>query len=1019
MSYQPTRQKPSSSATAARSASSSTGYYHHDHIEQLFRQKVHSALHHVRTLLNPNGPHTLTHLSNHSNRDNSSSKSSNQRNSQRDPVYFAEYKNHTYNDKFRLAEFLTNVAIASQMNVLDAMGVDEDTFQWMYGIATTGSPMKAESTPKTKSSTRNRRASLLGESMTSICSGTGYAQDAKPKQKKSKFNRVIMRLVAEENCSFHKEEEVFVDSTRDTADHSEHGENNQQSGHDNHASKPLERIEKQILFRRPSKYVQKDRVKEYRWKVSIKYSIQILAAACPEGDGNVLNKQTKESKSLRSSCRRDDQFFTQPTSSSSEPKRPPPPPPLTLQSRTATTEIVATANKSCPLPSKTVCPPIDVDITWLFQHISSEDFNCNFQIDRNHQKCFTPRRNSCIDEAMKYFSDMSTWCDKVCAYFLKGTAWNVDSAFRRNQSHNTMKEKGEAERRATSLESINAGSVFVPVLPLFEDPSLTAVRTGQGNGISEKNEQNGASVTPLLPINDVRLFLNEQCRTLDEKIGEIVAKFPPADSKTKLITSAEASIILLTCHSAIISQYYMDAIQSIEAVIGDFLKKSIGLNLTEHNFLELVQLHEKNNFKRAYRPKPFCKAIRRPKRFPDGSIIIAAEIDEKIASVGRSGWTKRAENEEGKDEIERFRKLVTTLVREIKWTHESKSDALIGMEMPIYESTTIQLTGKCYLHGWISHQFEGQWDHRYQLIAEARRFSSFLLVTGSITASRIFELKNAIIVQNNDEVILPLILGTFPSSDEFDDLISSLSPEQQQFARSARDAQTESCLFSIGYVEIRPQLEELLGLPANSLTKEIRLTERLISLFVDYQISPDMLAYDGPDDSSPKVKISSVKENVANALDIARDCLSAGVDGFQDDDSDTVISADLTDNISREQLPRRPSMIRQSSLDNYSRRPSQYSLFPDMSFDQGSECLLFCEFRWLIVIIHSVSCFFFSDFNPSRKPVIIGRQKGSAAAASAAAGKARTTAATPILAFIRRSFIRSRSLDRWKSRREL
>ncbi|KAL7465690.1 hypothetical protein ACHAXS_006014 [Conticribra weissflogii] len=996
MSSQPTRQKLNSSTTAARSASLWTGgYYHQDHNEQLFRQKVHSALHHVRTLLNPDGPHTLTHLSNHSNRDSSSSKPKSRRHNQRDPVYFAEYKNHTYNDTFRLAEYLTNVAIASQMNVLDAMGVDEDTFQWMYGIATTGAPMKAESTPKAKSTTRNRRASLLGEPMTSICSGTGHAQDAKPKPKKSKFNRVVMRFVAEENCSFHKEEEVYVDSTKDVADHSEHGENNQQSSHDGHTPKTLERIEKQILFRRPSKYVPKDRVKEYRWKVSINYSIQILAAECLEGDDNLLNKKTANSKSLRSSHRRDDQVFMHSTSLTSEQKGPPPPPPLTLQSRTATTEIVTTAYKTCPLPSKTVCPPIDVDITWLFQHISSEDFNCNFQINRNHQNCFTPRRNACINEAMKYFSDMSTWCDKICSYFLKGTAWNSDSSNRKNPNHSAMKEKGDSERRATSLESINAGSVFVPVLPLFEDPSTSVVRKGQENGISEKKEQNGASaLTPLLPIKDVRLFLNEQCRTLDEKIGEIVVKFPPADSKTKLVTSAEASIVLLACHSAIITQYYMDAVQSIEAVMGDFLKQAIGLNLTEHDFLELVQIHEKNIFKQKYRPKPFCRAIRRPKRFPDGSIIIAAEIDEKIASVDRSGWSRRAENEEGKDEVVSLRKTVTTLVREMQWSHEFETDESIGIEMPIDESTTVHLTGKCYLHGWISHQFEGECDHRYRLIAKAHRFSSFLLVIGSITASRIFEPKDALIVQKNDEFILPLILRTLPLSDDFDDLVCSLSPEQQRFARSAREGQTESSLFGVCVVEIRPQLEELLGLQVHSLTKEIRLTERLISLFVDYQIPPDMIAYDGPDNSSTKVKISSVKDNVVNALDIAKDCLVAGVDVLQDDDSDTVISADLTDNISSEQFPRRPSMIRQLSLDNYSRRPSQYSVFPDMSFDQGSEYLSLFQFQDHCGCDSSFIRLFFSNINPNRKTDIIGRQERAAGATATGATATITATST-------------------------
>ena len=52
--------------------------------------------------------------------------------------------------------------------------------------------------------------------------------------------------------------------------------------------------------------------------------------------------------------------------------------PLSLQSRTATSEIVTTAKGTRPLPAKITRAPIDVDLTWLFQHISSEDINCNF-----------------------------------------------------------------------------------------------------------------------------------------------------------------------------------------------------------------------------------------------------------------------------------------------------------------------------------------------------------------------------------------------------------------------------------------------------------------------------------------------------------------------------------------------------------------------------------------------------------------------------------------------------------------
>ena len=46
---------------------------------------------------------------------------------------------------------------------------------------------------------------------------------------------------------------------------------------------------------------------------------------------------------------------------------------------------------------------------------------------------------------------------------------------------------------------------------------------------------------------------------------------------------------------------------------------------------------------------------------------------------------------------------------------------------------------------------------------------------------------------------------------------------------------------------------------ADALTKEIKLTERLLELFINYQIPSDLLAYDG-DDSAPAVqKLDAVR----------------------------------------------------------------------------------------------------------------------------------------------------------------
>ena len=58
--------------------------------------------------------------------------------------------------------------------------------------------------------------------------------------------------------------------------------------------------------------------------------------------------------------------------------------------------------------------------------------------------------------------------------------------------------------------------------------------------------------------------------------------------------------------------------------------------------------------------------------------------------------------------------------------------------------------------------------------------------------------------------------------------------------------QLESTLFGVCVIQIKPQLEKLLKLNDDGLTKEIALTQELLNLFIEYQIPSDLLSYDGP-----------------------------------------------------------------------------------------------------------------------------------------------------------------------------
>ena len=120
-----------------------------------------------------------------------------------------------------------------------------------------------------------------------------------------------------------------------------------------------------------------------------------------------------------------------------------------------------------------------------------------------------------------------------------------------------------------------------------------------------------------------------------------------------------------------------------------------------------------------------------------------------------------------------------------------------------------------------------------------------------------------------DEVLIPLLLEELPTAKEFKDAVKSLSPEQQRFARAYRSMQLASSVFGVCIIQVKPQLEALLGLPADALDKEMQLTQDLMELFIEYQIPSDMLSYNGAHENvSLRDILSNVKSNVKGVMDV-------------------------------------------------------------------------------------------------------------------------------------------------------
>jgi len=332
-----------------------------------------------------------------------------------------------------------------------------------------------------------------------------------------------------------------------------------------------------------------------------------------------------------------------------------------------------------------------------------------------------------------------------------------------------------------------------------------------------------------LRIEDLNAFLREQMNRIQEKFKDLSKMFP---SNNSLITSPDAFFITICIHARKISQHYSDGVNHVEQMLYRQLNAAIGKEVTPVDFYNYMIYHNRKLFKEQYQPIPFCYAIRQPDHFPEGTISI-----EQHSADGSIGLP------------------IQTIVRRTIATH--------SMKFNISAATEVEFFGDRYIHSYISHQFSGYSGTHLDLIARARQFSSFIIIVGKIISSEKFDPKCAIIIKNKDELKIPLSMTTIPTSKEFRDAIESLSPEQQRFAKAIRSMQLASTLFGIVVLQIKPQLEKLLKIPHDSLSKEIKLTQDLMDLFITYQIPSDLLSYGGDPDASKLIKLNKIKEHVA------------------------------------------------------------------------------------------------------------------------------------------------------------
>ena len=499
-----------------------------------------------------------------------------------------------------------------------------------------------------------------------------------------------------------------------------------------------------------------------------------------------------------------------------------------LQGRDSSSVVITQSNSS-PLENKFQHKSKDLNLTWLLQQVDCKKGTTTFAIDTEKSK--TPRRNEQVDSALHFFRNMENWTLGVCQHF---TSFLQKEVFEKNNPVIAT----ESTYAVSILKECPSSEIFIPIVPLLEDFSddkklLPGEEKSKSSFLLPFEDPGKSGLA--LSNNDLVKMLNEQVRSMNDKIQEIMSIFPSTD-QSEIFSVAEAIIVLLCMHSEQLTYHHQQAMGYIEKMLEKQLVNAIGEHVSTSELDKFMRFHNAKFLN--IPPQSFCHAIGRPNHYPFGILSIESKAEDNK------------------------KEPIQTLVREI--------NSPVTVKVPLTAATTLDLTGRTYLHGWMNNCCGNSSHKVYELVAQARQFSSFLLVIGTMMGPDQLNPQEAIILQNKDEVIIPLLLNELPSVKEFKDAIQSLSPEQQQFAKAYRSMQLESSVFGVCVIQIKPQLEALLGLPEDSLSKEIKLTEDLMDLFIEYQIPSDLLSYDGDISTGTNVrdKIENVREHVQAVLDV-------------------------------------------------------------------------------------------------------------------------------------------------------
>ena len=130
--------------------------------------------------------------------------------------------------------------------------------------------------------------------------------------------------------------------------------------------------------------------------------------------------------------------------------------PLEISARVSSDEAV-TQSETAPLPSSTVIPTSELNVTWLLNHLD-DDLKAKFKIDKKKTDCMTPRRNGDVEKALEFFKAAIGFANTVEGFLASEVL---------SRAHVTLCSRGGGAINATEVCILfNLRSLFPSFLPL-------------------------------------------------------------------------------------------------------------------------------------------------------------------------------------------------------------------------------------------------------------------------------------------------------------------------------------------------------------------------------------------------------------------------------------------------------------------------------------------------------------------------------------------------------------------------